>query len=115
VTAGYPISDPIARRAYAQQVGNNGSIKATDIYFSSAGSLQDGNPQLILDRHEPVTLQPMLLVQGGADASGVVKDENVSSAIQGRFVASYRAAGGKVDFVLLPGVGTTSPISLDQI
>jgi pimeloyl-ACP methyl ester carboxylesterase len=105
VTAGYPISDPIARRAYAQQVGNNGSIKATDIYFSSAGSLQDGNPQLILDRHEPVTLQPMLLVQGGADASGVVKDENVSSAIQGRFVASYRAAGGKVDFVLLPGVG----------
>jgi acetyl esterase len=105
VIAVYPISDPIARRAYAQQVGNNGPIKATDIYFSSAGALQDGNPQLILDRHEPVTLPPMLLVQGGADASGVVKDENVSPAIQERFVTSYRTAGGKVDFVLLPGVG----------
>jgi acetyl esterase/lipase len=101
----YPISDPLARRAYAQGVGNNGPVKATDIYFSPAGSLQDGNPQQILDRHEPVTLPPMLLVQGGADASGVVKDQNVSPAIQERFVASYRAAGGKVDFVLLPGVG----------
>lgn len=50
----YPISDPLARRAYAQQVGNDAPVKATDIYFAPPGSLQDGNPQLILDRHESV-------------------------------------------------------------
>ena len=46
----YPISDPIARRAYALQLGNEAPVKSTDIYFSADGSLQDGNPQLILER-----------------------------------------------------------------
>src|SRR5260370_3479896 len=47
----YPISDPLARRAYAQGVGNNAPVKSTDIYFSPPGSLQACKPQLILDRH----------------------------------------------------------------
>jgi acetyl esterase len=99
----YPISDPLARRAYAQHVGNAGPVKATDIYFSPAGSLQEGNPQLILDRRESVKLPPVLLLQGSADASGVVKDKNVSPEIQQRFVASYQAAGGSIQLELLPG------------
>ena len=99
----YPISDPLARRAYAQEVGNNAPVKSTDIYFSPAGSLQDGNPQLILERHESVKLPRVLLLQGSADANGVVKDRNVSPAIQQRFAASYRAAGGKIQLELLPG------------
>jgi len=99
----YPISDPLARRAYAQRVGNAAPVKATDIYFSPAGSLEDGNPQLILDRRESVKLPPVLLVQGSADANGVVKDKNVSPEIQQRFAASYRAAGGKIQLELLPG------------
>jgi acetyl esterase/lipase len=99
----YPISDPLARRAYAQQVGNAGPMKATDVYFSSAGSLQEGNPQLILDRRESVKLPPVLLLQGSADANGVVKDKNVSPEIQQRFAASYQAAGGKIQSELLPG------------
>jgi acetyl esterase/lipase len=69
----------------------------------SPGSLQDGNPQLILDRHEPVTLPPALLLQGSADTNGVVKDTNVSPAIQERFSSSYRAVGGKMQLELLPG------------
>jgi acetyl esterase/lipase len=99
----YPISDPLARRAYAQDLGNNAPVKSTDIYFSPPGSLQDGNPQLILDRHESIKLPPVLLLQGGADANGVVKDTNVSPVIQQRFAASYRAAGGKIQLELLPG------------
>ena len=99
----YPISDPIARRAYAQQVGNDAPVRATDIYFSPPGSLQDGNPQLILDRREPVKLPPVLLLQGGADAHGIVKDTNVSPEIQQRFAAAYHAAGGKLQMQLLPG------------
>jgi acetyl esterase len=99
----YPISDPLARRAYAQEVGNNAPVKSTDIYFSPAGSLQDGNPQLLLDRHESVKLPPVLLLQGSAGATGIVNDKNVSPEIQQRFTASYRAAGGKIQLVLLPG------------
>jgi acetyl esterase/lipase len=99
----YPISDPLARRAYAQEVGNQAPVKSTDIYFSPPGSLQDGNPQLILDRRESVTLPPVLLLQGSADAAGVVKDSNVSPAIQQRFAASYRAAGGQIQLEMLPG------------
>jgi acetyl esterase len=99
----YPISDPLARRAYAQEVGNNAPVKSTDIYFSPSGSLQDGNPQLILARHESVKLPPALLLQGSAGANGVENDKNVSPAIQQRFTASYRAAGGKIQLELLPG------------
>jgi acetyl esterase/lipase len=99
----YPISDPLARRAYAQEVGNQAPVKSTDTYFSPPGSLQDGNPQLILDRRESVTLPPLLLLQGSADATGVLKDRNVSPAIQQRFAASYRAAGGKIQLEMLPG------------
>jgi acetyl esterase len=118
IIAVYPISDPSARRAYAQQVGNDAPVKATDVYFSPAGSIEDGNPQRILDRHEPVKLPPMLLLQGSADANGVVKDTNVSPEIQERFAASYRAAGGNIELVLLPGaphnfVNTAGP-NLDR-
>src|SRR5713101_8091665 len=85
----YPISDPRARRAYAQQVGNAAPVKSTDIYFSPVGSIQDGNPQLILDRHESVKLLPVLLLQGSTDTNGVVNDKNVSPEIQQRFANTY--------------------------
>lgn len=103
IIVSYPISDPIARRAYAQQVGNDVPVKGTDIYFSPPGSLEDGNPQLILDRHESGRLPPVLLLQGSADTNGVEADKNVSPEIQQRFVASYRAEGGKIQLELLPG------------
>ncbi len=79
-------------------------MKATDIYFSPPGSLQDGNPQLILDRREPAKVPPVLLLQGSADANGVVNDTNMSPEIQQRFAASYQSAGGKIQLELLPGV-----------
>ncbi len=92
----YPLSDPLARRAYNEQVGNHALVKSFDVYFSPPGSLQDGNPQRILDRHEFVKLPPVLLLQGGADGNG--------PAMEQRFAALYRAAGGKLQLELLPGV-----------
>jgi acetyl esterase len=99
----YPISDPLARRAYAQEVGSTAPVKSTDIYFAPPGSLEEGNPQLILDRRDWTKLPPVLLLQGSADANGVVKDKNVSPGIQRRFAASYRASGGTIQLELLPG------------
>jgi acetyl esterase len=113
IIAGWPVPDPIARLAYVQQIGNDGAVvatkppmsiaQATDVYFSTAGSIDDGNPQLILDRHEPVKLPPVLLLQGSADANGVMNDKLVSPAIQQRFAASYQAAGGQIQLELFPG------------
>jgi len=45
----------------------------------------------------------VLLLQGSADANGVIMDNNVSPEIQRRFAASYQAAGGEIQLVLLPG------------
>ena len=103
VVAVYPISDPAARRAYAERVGSTAPVKSTDLYFSTPGSLQDGNPQAMLDRREAGLLPPLLLIQGGPDAAGVMMDKNVSVEIQQRFAASYRAVGGAVQLELLPG------------
>ncbi len=103
IIVAYPISDPLARRAYALRAGNEAPVRSTDIYFLTPGSLQEGNPQLILDRHEPITLPPVLLLQGSAGADGIVLDKNVSPEIQQRFAASYRAAGGQLQLELLVG------------
>ncbi len=94
IIVAYPLSDLIARRAYNEKMGNAAGLKGFDTYFSPPGSLQDGNPQSILDRHEPLKLPPILLVQGTADGNG--------PEMQQRFAASYRAAGGKIQLELLP-------------
>lgn len=99
----YPISDPLARRAYAQERRNAAPVKFTDIYFAAVGSIEEGNPQLILDRRQAASLPPVLLLQGSADASGLVRDTNVSPEIQQRFADSYSALGGVIEVHLLPG------------
>ncbi len=57
----YPMSNPLARRAYQQQADNPAVVKSFDVYFSPP-DLQKGNPQLILDRRAPVKLPPALLL-----------------------------------------------------
>ena len=57
------------------------------VYFNPFSDIEEGNPQMILDRKEPVDLVPMLVMQGGLD-------DNVLPAFQVKFGESYRAAGG---------------------
>jgi acetyl esterase/lipase len=98
----YPISNPQARLAYAQQIGNQSIVKFTQAYFSTAGSMEDGNPQRLLEGCNPGKLPPALLLQGGADEKGVVADQNISPAIQQCFADAYRSAGGQIQLELLP-------------
>jgi len=56
----------------------------------------------------------VLLLQGSADADGVVKDKNVSPEIQQRFAASYQAAGGTIQLELWPGARTISSTRPDR-
>lgn len=82
-----PISDPYARFQQAERMKREAMIENSRIYFNPWETIYEGNPQQILERREPVTLVPMLIMQGALD-------DNVLPAVQEKFAATYRAAGG---------------------
>ena len=91
-----PISDPYARFQQAERMKRAGMIENSRIYFKPWASIFEGNPQLILERREAISLVPMLIMQGALD-------DNVLPAIQEKFVAAYRAAGGVCELTVFEG------------
>ena len=91
-----PISDTVARYQQAEKMKREGMIKSNKTYFRPWDSLAEASPQGILDRREPATLPPMLIMQGALD-------DNVLPAVQEKFAASYRAAGGQCDLHVFEG------------
>jgi alpha-beta hydrolase superfamily lysophospholipase len=65
-------------------------------FFQPWSTIFEANPQQILDRHEPVTLVPFLIMQGALD-------DNVLPSIQEKFARTYRAAGGRCDYEVFEG------------
>jgi len=96
VIARSPISNPLARYEQAQKMQRATLITNSELYFSPWDTISDGNPQRILERGEAVILPPMFVLQGELD-------DNVLPAVQEHFVATYRAAGGKIDYEVFPG------------
>jgi acetyl esterase/lipase len=96
VVARSPISDPAARYEQAQKMQRETLINNSKLYFNPWNTIDEANPQRILERGEPVTLPPMFILQGELD-------DNVLPAVQERFVATYRAAGGEIDLEVYPG------------
>ncbi len=82
-----PVSDPYARFQQAEKMKREGMIENSRIYFNPWETIDEGNPQRILERREPVTLVPLLIMQGALD-------DNVLPALQEKFAATYKAAGG---------------------
>ena len=91
-----PISDPYARYRQAEKMKREEMMKKSKTYFNPWESVHEGNPQQILDRGEKVTLPPLLIMQGELD-------DNVIPAIQEKFAASYRKAGGECQLEIFPG------------
>jgi acetyl esterase len=96
VIARSPISNPLARFEQAQKMQRATLITNSELYFNPWDSIFDANPQRILERGEAVILPPMFVLQGELD-------DNVLPAVQEHFVATYRAAGGKIDYEVFPG------------
>jgi acetyl esterase/lipase len=96
IVARSPISDPFARYQQAKKMQRENLIKNSEIYFDPWESIFEGNPQLILERGEPVALPPLFILQGELD-------DNVLPAVQERFAATYRKAGGECDYELFLG------------
>lgn len=97
VLAAWPILDPYARYLYAKESGRPALVEGTEAYFRSEEAMREGNPQLVLERGEPVELPPTLILQGTAD-------ENVPLSISRRFARAYRKAGGLAELVFFPGM-----------
>jgi acetyl esterase len=91
-----PISDPYARFQNAERLKRDAMVKNHTTFFKPWETIYESNPQQILERHEKVTLVPMLIMQGSLD-------DNVLPAIQEKFVATYKAAGGDCQYHLFEG------------
>jgi len=91
-----PISDPFARFHQAEKMKRDHMIQNTKNYFVPWETIHEGNPQEILDRREPVTLRPLLIMQGALD-------DNVLPALQEKFAAAYRVAGGDCQLHVFEG------------
>src|SRR5262250_2318299 len=91
-----PISDPYARFQQAERMKRQAMIENSTTYFKPWDAIYEGNPQRILERREPVTLVPMLIMQGALD-------DNVLPAVQEKFAATYRAAGGSCELTVFEG------------
>jgi acetyl esterase/lipase len=86
----WPISDPLARYRMVREKGNTRLVEAHDAYWRSEDEMEEGNPQLILERGEAGALPPAIVVQGTAD-------DNVTPDMADRFAAAYRARGGRLE------------------
>jgi len=93
VAARSPVSDPWARYQQAQKMKRENLVKASHAWFVPWESIHEANPQEMLERKEKVTLKPMLIMQGDLD-------DNVLPAVQEKFAAAYRAAGGECRYEL---------------
>ena len=86
-----PVSNPLARFQNAEELKRAPMVNNHKLFFVPWETIHESNPQEILDRHEPVTLVPFLIMQGALD-------DNVRPAVQEKFVKTYQAAGGDVQF-----------------
>jgi len=91
-----PISDPYARYQQAEKMQRAEMMQKSKTYFDPWELVHEGNPQHILDRREAVSLPPMLIMHGALD-------DNVLPALQEKFAASYRAAGGSCQLEIFEG------------
>ncbi|HUL92851.1 MAG TPA: alpha/beta hydrolase [Burkholderiales bacterium] len=90
-----PISNTFARFQNAEAKKRDNMIKNNKTFFVPWETIHESNPQEILERREKVTLVPLLVMQGALD-------DNVLPAMQEKFVATYKAAGGRIDYHLFP-------------
>jgi acetyl esterase/lipase len=91
----WPILDPYGRFIFAQDTNRQDIVASTRTFFAPWDTIWEGNPMAILERGEAVELPPALIIQGSADA-------NVTPALQQRFAAAYRAAGGDLTLEVFP-------------
>jgi len=98
VMMGWAVLDPHARYLYARERGRQNLVASSERYFVDEAGMREANPQLILERGEPVELPPALLLHG-AD------DDILAPKTAERFVEAYGRAGGVIELAEYPRAG----------
>src|SRR5712691_6220787 len=87
----WPVADPLARYRAVGERGNDRLVEAHHQFWPSEEAMAEGDPQLILERAEPVDKPPALIMQGTAD-------DNLTPEMARNFAAAYARAGGSITF-----------------
>jgi acetyl esterase len=125
VAMSWPVINPLSRYRHAQRAAQEpnppafsiGMKEKHDTYWKSEANMAEGNPLLLLERGEKVTMPPALWVQGRPD---IVHDyHDPDSSFPGnepeRFVSNYRKAGGEIDIHYVDQAARSSPASWEPI
>ena len=91
-----PISNTFGRFQNAEKLKRDPMVKNNTTFFVPWETIHESNPQEILDRHEPITKVPFLIMQGALD-------DNMLPAFQEKFAQTYKAAGGDIKYELFEG------------
>jgi 1-acyl-sn-glycerol-3-phosphate acyltransferase len=87
----WPVADPLARYQAVRERVNDRLVEAHHQFWPSEDAMAEGNPQLILERGEPVEKPPALIMQG-------TSDDNLTPRMAKNFAAAYTRAGGMMAF-----------------
>lgn len=93
----WPIVDPYARYFFAQERKNERLVTSSEAYFLGEEAMQEGNPNLILERGEKAVLPPVLIIQGSEDG-------NLPVPATEKFAKTYVQAGGSMQLEIFPGL-----------
>ena len=91
-----PVSNTFARFQNAEKLKRDAMVTNNTTFFVPWDTIHESNPQEILDRRETIVKVPFLIMQGALD-------DNVLPAVQQKFVESYKAAGGIVQYQVFEG------------
>jgi len=96
VVSGWPVLFPLERLKLARAAGNQDLIKSHATFFGDEATQLEATPALAIERGEKLHFPPALVFQGD-------RDQWTTVAQAEQLAARYRAAGGNMELLLLPG------------
>jgi acetyl esterase/lipase len=123
VAMAWPVINPLSRYRNALRERAKGTAWVGDIperqgsFWKNDENMTDGNPVLMLERGEKVTMPPALWVQGQPDPVHDYRDPDSPVGLNEpeRFAASYRKAGGRIEMLYIEQAARMSAASHDPI
>jgi acetyl esterase/lipase len=123
VAMSWPVINPLSRYRNALRERAKGTAWVGDIperqgsFWKNDANMTDGNPVLMLERGEKVTMPPALWVQGRPDPVHDYRDPESPVALNEpeRFAASYRKAGGAIEMLYIDQAARQTAVSYDAV
>ena len=126
VAMAWPVINPLSRFRNALRERAKGTAWVGDIperqtsFWKNDENMSDGNPMLMLERGEKVSMPPALWVQGRPDPVHDYRDPEAPIAPVAlnepeRFAANYRKAGGTIEMQYIDQAARTTAAAHDPI